>query len=121
MKTTNYQTSKNDQKTADWLKANGITEKQFTKDEIWLLKAQIKAQELLKNKIEQLNDLQQSMLMQFYFKAMDSNKRKYITKRMCYQVFNIEKQIQRKGFVAKKALVKARRKIKEKREATTQA
>jgi hypothetical protein len=119
MKTTDFKTLKDEQKTADWLKANGISEKQFAKDDIWLLKAQLKAQEILKNKIEQLNDLQQDMLRQFYFKATDSNKRNGITKRMCYKVLNIEKQLKRKDFVASKKLAKARRAIKAKRQATT--
>jgi hypothetical protein len=121
MKTADYKTLKNEQKTAKWLKDNGISEAQFKTDDIWLLQAQKSATALLKKQIDLLNDKQQNTLMNFCYMAMNSNTRKNITKRMSYEVLNISKQLKRREFIATKKIKTARRKIQAKRQANTQA
>ncbi len=55
MNTADFKTLKNEQKTAKWLLANGISTAQFEKTDIWLLQAQKTAFYLIKHKTELLS------------------------------------------------------------------
>jgi hypothetical protein len=104
------------QKTADWLKENGICEKQFSIDNIWILQATKTANNLLKKHIDKLNEQEQTLLMNFCFVMMDSIQRHTITKRMSYAVMNINKKVRRTEFKAVKHVKKARQQIQSKRQ-----
>ena len=103
------------QKTADWLNSNGISEKQFSTDNIWILQATKTANNLLKKHIDKLNGQEQTLLMNFCFVMMDSRQRHTITKRMSYAVMNINKKVRRTEFKAVKQTKKARQQIQAKR------
>ena len=82
----------------NWLRSNGITQKQFNQAEIWQLQAQKTAHNLLKNKVNLLTDEQVQKLMTFCQLMLNSKKRTNVTKRMTYEVMNIGAKIKRKGF-----------------------
>jgi hypothetical protein len=117
MNTTDFKTLKNEQKTEEWLLANGISAAQFEKTDIWLLQAQKTAFYLLKHKIELLSEAQKDLLMDFYYCANHSQKRSSITKRQTYEVMNLGKKLKRAEFKVNRQIKKARRKIKAKRQA----
>ncbi len=87
----------------NWLRDNGITQKQFKQAELWQLQAQKTAHNLLKNKTDLLTEREQNTLIDFYWAMQDKGKRKNITKRMTYEVMNIGAKIRRKGFRANKS------------------
>ncbi len=87
----------------NWLRDNGITQKQFKQAELWQLQAQKTAHNLLKNKTDLLTEREQNTLIDFYWAMQDKGKRKNITKRMTYEVMNIGAKIRRKGFKANKS------------------
>jgi orotate phosphoribosyltransferase-like protein len=87
-----------DKKTAAWLKANGISDKQLANDELWLLQSQKNASWLLKHHIDKLTNAEQSKLMDFAYLMFNAKQRKTITKRMSYEVLNITKKIKRHQF-----------------------
>lgn len=99
MKKTDIQTEK---KTAAWLKANGISDKQLTKDEMWLLQSQKNAHLLLKKHIDALTDAEQHTVMNFALMMTNSKQRQAITKRMSYEILNISKKIKRTAFKAQR-------------------
>jgi hypothetical protein len=117
MNTTDFKTLKNEQKTAQWLLANGISITQFEKTDIWLLQAQKTAFYLLKHKTELLSEAQKDALMEFYYCANHNQKRSSITKRKTYEVMNIGKKLKREEFKENRNTKQERRKIKEKRQA----
>jgi len=100
MNTADFKTLKNQQKTAQWLLANGISTAQFEKADIWLLQAQKTVFYLLKHKIELLSETQKDALMDFYYCANHSQKRNSITKRQTYEVMNLGKKLKRAEFKA---------------------
>ena len=104
------------QKTADWLNSNGISEQQFSTDNIWLLQATKTANNLLKKHIDKLNEQEQTLLMNFCFVMMDSRQRHTITKRISYAVMNINKKVRRTEFKAVKQTKKARQQIQAKKQ-----
>ncbi len=87
----------------NWLRNNGITQKQFKQAELWQLQAQKTAHNLLKNKADLLTDRQLQTLMAFAQLMLNSKQRTNITKRMTYEVMNIGAKIRRKGFRANKS------------------
>ncbi len=95
MNTTNYKDLKAEQKTAQWLKANGVSEQLFEKADIWLLQAHIAATNILKHNIEQLTDKERDLLMNYCTAMLNSKQRNSITKRTTYLVLNISKRINR--------------------------
>ncbi len=117
MNTADFKTLKNEQKTAQWLLANGISTTQFEKTDIWLLQAQKTAFYLLKHKIELLSVAQKDALMDFYYCANHSQKLSSITKRQTYEIMNLGKKLKRAEFKANRHTKQARRKIKAKRQA----
>jgi len=117
MNTADFKTLKNEQKTAKWLFANGISTAQFEKTDMWLLQAQKTAFYLLKHKIELLSEAQKDALMDFYYCANHSQKRSSITKCQTYEVINLSKKLKRAEFKANRQTKKARRKIKANRQA----
>ncbi len=117
MNTTDFKNLNNEQKTAQWLLANGISTTQFEKTDIWLLQAQKTAFYLLKHKIELLSEAQKDALMEFYYCANHSQKRSSITKRQTYEIMNLGKKLKRAEFKANRHTKQARRKIKAKRQA----
>ena len=110
-----------DNQTNNWLKQCGISQEQFEKADVLQLQAQKTAYSLLKNKIELLDDKQRDLLMNYVFAMEHANTRLKITQRQTYLILNIGKKIQRFNFVKNKQLQTAKRKIQEKRQATTQA
>ena len=100
MNTTDFKTLKNEQKTAQWLLANGINTTQFEKTDIWLLQAQKTAFYLLKHKIELLSEAQKDTLMDFYYCANHSQKRSSITKRQTYEIMNLGKKLKRAELIS---------------------
>jgi RNA polymerase sigma factor (sigma-70 family) len=66
MNTINYKDLKAEQKTAQWLKANGVSEQLFEKADIWLLQAHIAASNILKHNIEQLTDKEREIIRLFF-------------------------------------------------------
>ena len=116
MNTTDFKTLKNEQKTAQWLLANGISTAQFEKTDISILQAQKTAFYLIKHKAELLSAEQKHALMDFYYCANHSQKRRSITKSQTYEVMNLGKKLKRAEFKANKRTKKARRKIKANRQ-----
>ena len=87
----------------NWLRNNGINEKQFNQAEIWQLQALKTVNYLMKHKIELLTDLEQNKLINFYWAMQNKKKREKITKRMTYEVMNIGAKLRRKDFKANKS------------------
>ena len=98
MNTINYKDLKAEQKTAQWLKANGVSEQLFEKADIWLLQAHIAATNILKHNIEQLTDKERDLLMNYCTAMLNSKQRNSITKRTTYLVLKISKRINRHIF-----------------------
>lgn len=95
MNTTNYKDLKAEQKTAEWLKANGVNAQLFNNADIWLLQAHIAATNILKHNVEQLTEEERDLLMNYCRTMLNSKQRNSITKRTTYLVLNISKRINR--------------------------
>jgi len=93
---------KADQLTAEWLKQNGIDEKNFTVIELPFLQAQQVAFALMKYHAALLNDAQTDLLTTYIEDIKHKTKRKTVTKTRVYKVLNLGTKINRQIFKAYK-------------------
>jgi hypothetical protein len=95
---------KEDVKTYDWLKSNGISVKHFAKTDSQLLKAQKTAFNLLKHHLNLLSTQQIKTLQVYCAQMANDKKRNKITDNFVYKVLNIGTKINRQLFKANKEI-----------------
>jgi hypothetical protein len=119
MKNTIYTNTKNDQKTAEWLKKQGITNKQFETKEIWQLQASKAAQDVIKNHFDNLSVTDEDFVRDFCCAITSDHSLKFITQKRAYRMLNLYKRIKRNKYQIFKKLKKSTRSNIPKRQAPT--
>ena len=90
--------------TANWLKQNGLEATSFMVMDLVCVQAQQIAHNLLKHHAALLNAAEIAMLNGYLLKANNKAKQKTLTDNQAYAVMTIGKRINRKVFVAYKAI-----------------
>lgn len=89
-----------------WVKQCGFTEKMLFTESIELLQAKLIATNLVKECGKQLTDTEILVVQKFLKDMRNGKKRSSISKKTCYRIMNIGKQVNRQQY-------KQRRKIKQ--------
>jgi hypothetical protein len=87
-----------DDKTAEWLKDNGMSAKDFAAIDLKLLQAQRAAHTLLTNHQDWLTERQRKHLTEFKQRVANKKQRQYITKDQALGILNLAKTAHRKDF-----------------------
>ncbi len=87
-----------DDKTAQWIAANGMSVKDFAAIDISLLQAQKAAHTLLKEHSDWLTDRQRKFLTEFKQRVANKKQRQHISNKHALGILNLAKAANRKNF-----------------------